>query len=307
MNLDRDLLERFEAGLNPQRIEASAVPARLIGYGEISAIFQIRDDTTVAYKRMPLFDSPERAAAYADLYREYSHLLDQAGLHLPDSATAIVAIPARPVVLYIGQRAFAPQRVAHKLIHELTFEQNRNLIRRIMDHQAGIWAFNQSVLPELEIAVDSQISNWVVEGDIQAGTIYYLDTSTPFIRKQGRHQLDPELLLQAAPVFIRWLLRWLFVGDVLNRYYDPRRNMIDLAANLYKEQRPDLIPVAIDTINESLPRGVRPLNRRDVEKYYREDKFIWSLFLTLRRLDRFMITRIFRRRYEFILPGKIKR
>jgi len=44
-----------------------------------------------------------------------------------------------------------------------------------------------------------------------------------------------------------------------------------------------------------------------VEKYYREDKFIWTLFLALRRMDRWLTTTIFRKRYEFILPGKIKR
>ena len=50
MELDRDLLERFEAGLNPQQVEQSSVPAAIIGYGEISAIFRIAGDTTVAYK-----------------------------------------------------------------------------------------------------------------------------------------------------------------------------------------------------------------------------------------------------------------
>ena len=44
-----------------------------------------------------------------------------------------------------------------------------------------------------------------------------------------------------------------------------------------------------------------------VEKYYKEDKLIWSLFLAFRKLDRWLKTVLFRKRYEFILPGKIKR
>ena len=307
MILDQDLLEQFEAGLNPQAIEESAVPALLLGYGEISAIFQIRDDTSIAYKRMPLFDSRGSASAYAELYNEYCGLLEKAGLNLPDSATAIVEIPGRPVVLYIGQRSFPAQRICNKLIHEFDSNQTQQLIRRILEYQVKNWEFNKSVMPDLEIAVDGQISNWALEGDLDTGTIFYIDTSTPFIRKQGAHQLDPELVLQAAPAFLRWLVRWLFVDEVLDRYYDPRKNMIDLAGNLFKEQRPDLIPMVIDTINESMADIIQPLNQKDVEKYYKEDKFIWALFLTLRRLDRFLTTKFFRKRYEFILPGKIQR
>jgi hypothetical protein len=36
-------------------------------------------------------------------------------------------------------------------------------------------------------------------------------------------------------------------------------------------------------------------------------KCTWIVFLELQRLDRFFTTRLLRRRYEFILPGKIKR
>ena len=49
------------------------------------------------------------------------------------------------------------------------------------------------------------------------------------------------------------------------------------------------------------------MTTKDVEKYYREDKMIWQLFLAFRRVDRFLTTKLLRRRYEFILPGKIER
>jgi len=50
-----------------------------------------------------------------------------------------------------------------------------------------------------------------------------------------------------------------------------------------------------------------PLTKTEVDKYYKEDKLIWMVFLGLRRLDRFFATRLLWKRYEFILPGKIKR
>ncbi len=33
----------------------------------------------------------------------------------------------------------------------------------------------------------------------------YIDTSTPFLRKEGVEQMDPEPLLKSAPFFLRWV------------------------------------------------------------------------------------------------------
>jgi hypothetical protein len=39
-----------------------------------------------------------------------------------------------------------------------------------------------------------------------------------------------------------WIIRLLFLKDVMSRYYDPRQVTIDLIANFYREQRADLVP-----------------------------------------------------------------
>ena len=307
MHLDIDLLRRFEAGLNPQNIQASAIPAELIGYGEISAIFQIGDESTTAYKRMPLFEDRPAAEKYEVLYHEYCELLQQAGLNLPESKTAVVQVPGRPVCLYIAQEKMPPNDFGHRLIHTRSEEDAVGIFEQVISEVSKTWRFNAARAPGLEIAVDGQISNWVLGAKNSQAVFYYIDTSTPFIRKQGVHGLDPKLMLKAAPVWMRWILEKLFVGEVLNRYYDARKNMMDLAANLIKEQRAGLVPVAVEVINRQLPPEVEPLSVKAVESYYREDKFIWSLFLWVRRLDRWIMTRLLRRRYEFILPGKIER
>jgi len=46
---------------------------------------------------------------------------------------------------------------------------------------------------------------------------------------------------------------------------------------------------------------------KEIEKYYKEDKFNWQLFLSVRRMDRFLNTKLLGKRYEFTLPGTIKR
>jgi len=307
LRLDHDLLTRFETGLDPRWLEHSSPPAQVVGFGEISAIFHINGDETVVYKRLPLFTTRSAADRYAGLYEEYCRLLIRAGLRLPESATAVVAVPRRPVVLYIAQQSLPAPQFGHRLIHRLPEDGVAALLRRIIVQHQLIRTFHQTVGPDLEIAVDGQLSNWAVAGDVDAGPVYFVDTSTPFIRRRGQHQLDTALLLRSVPVFIRPLLSGLLVKDILDRYFDLRRNLIDLVANLFKEQRPDLIPLAVSVINEALAGEFLPLREREVASYYRTDKYIWAVFLTLRRLDRWVATRLLRRRYEFILPGEIRR
>ena len=119
-----------------------------------------------------------------------------------------------------------------------------------------------------------------------------MDTSTPLFRVEGVEQLDTELFLRSAPSFLVWMLRLLFLKDVVNRYYDFRLVAIDLVANFYKEQRPDLIPDAIGAVNrffagEAADLGVQPIDEQEVRSYYREDALIWSLYLSMRKVDRF--------------------
>ncbi len=308
VDIDTQWLEQFERGLDPARPDQSDVPARLIGYGEISAIFVISGREDVAFKRMPLFHDRDGALAYGAMYRDYCHLLAQAGLRLPDSDVAVVEVPDRPVVLYIAQARLPEDSLCHHRVRHLSPEPAVDLVQRVVREIMKVRAHNADIAPETEIAVDGQVSNWALsDPDDPEAPLVYLDTSTPFIRRKGRHELDPELILQAAPVFLRWLVRWLFVDDVMNRYYDLRLNCIDLAANLYKEQREDLVAPVVDRINAVTDGTMAPIRLSDVVSYYREDKMIWRLFLALRRLDRWITTSLMGKRYEFILPGPIRR
>jgi len=305
ISIDHGLLYRFEAGLNPQDLKNSAVPAQVLGYGEISTIFQIGDNKDVAFKRMPLFSDRASAEEYVEKYRFYCHLLIEAGLRLPEDETIIVEVSGRPVVLYIAQEQLPVDDFCHKRIHRLSTTEVDQLIGQVVSEISKLFSFSREKSPAIEVALDGQISNWHVGQEDRY--ISYIDTSTPLFRKNGIEQLDPELLLKSAPGFLRWIIRWLFLGDVMNRYYDQRQVYVDLAGNLYKEQRPDLIPVTLNHINHHLPSDLEPLTQNEVKKYYQEDKIIWTVFLLFRKIDRFLRTSILRKRYEFILPGKIKR
>jgi len=149
--------------------------------------------------------------------------------------------------------------------------------------------------------------------EVNDGSILtYLDTSTPLFRIDGEEQMDPELFLRSAPSFLVWILRLLFMQDVVDRYYDLRQVVVDLVANFYKEQRPELIPDLVDVANsffagEAADLDLAPISEKEVRAYYREDALIWTLYLSMRRLDRWLHTTLLRREYPYILPGKTKR
>ncbi len=307
MNIDIDLLHRFEKQLLPQDLSRSVIPAKILGYGEISSIFIIDNREDIVFKRMPIFSTVDQADEYKRRYFQYCNLLREAGLSVPEDDAVIVEIPGRPVVIYFAQRRFPDHLLCHRLIHTMTEPEIEEMLISILQAIRKTWQFNNDRKPEFEIAVDAQLSNWVRTDENGGKGLYLLDTTTPMFRIQGVEQLDVELFLQSIPPFIRWLVRRLDLDDVVNRYYNPTSNLTDVAANLHKEQRPDLIPLFIKNINDFIPEGAKAVVRKAVDDYYREDKMIWAALSILRRTDRFITTRLLRKRYEFILPGKVKR
>jgi hypothetical protein len=316
-----DMLQAFEKGLDPRWPERNKIPAVVLGYGEISTVFAIKAQglRDLALKRLPLFYGQEEVEAYQVAYEEYNHLLqDVIGLQLPSYSFVSFANSAGRPIFYIIQRRLPSSSIGNQAIHLLPTEQVRILVRRVLQEARRVWDFNRQQ-DRLQVALDGQISNWSIDGfDAQdskvdpTSTLTYLDTSTPLYRIEGVEQLNAELFLRSAPSFLTWILRLFFLEDVVARYYDFRRVVIDLVANFYKEQRPDLIPEVIDEVNgfftdEAAALGIQPIEEAEVRSYYREDALIWTLYLAFRRIDRWLQTRLLRREYPYILPGKIQR
>lgn len=297
-----DLLENFEESLNPQHFQKSPYFSRVLGYGEISTVFELDGDKSFAYKRMPLFSSIAQAREYVNIYQNYCQYLKKTGLILPQDSIKILNGRGNLVVLYIIQEQLPTERFAHKLIHTLPRQKSLIMLNSIISEISKVWAKNMKM--NVTLALDGQLSNWVWRED---ETLVYVDTSTPLFKINNKEQLNPELFLKSTPFFLRWLIRWFFLGGVMARYYDIRRVYIDLTANLNKERSSDFIPAVLKYINHSRIYFEKEITLKEVEKYYSEDKLIWTLFLAFRKFDSWFQRRILRKRYEFILPEKIKR
>lgn len=251
----------------------------------------------------------------------------EAGWAAGSAEVAAAATPGDgPIVLYIVQELLDQSTVGHVLLRRSGPEQAFLLLRAALREMDKVFTFNEANRGRLEVGFDGQISNWAVLDDVghaadasaasgpsdsagvaAAPALRYFDTSTPLLRRDGVEQLEPELFLRAAPSFLVWIIRRFMLADVMERYYDRRKVAVDLVANLYKEQRADLVPGAVRLVNEFLfPTAAAPVTEAEVLAYYREDARIWRVYLAFRKADR-LLHRLLGKEYPYVLPGRVVR
>lgn len=106
--VNKQLLKDFEEQLDPSKPEESPIPAKVLGYGEISTVFEILHESQkdIAYKRMPLFDSMEQVEKYKKIYRKYNELLRKIGIETPEYGAVYITTDDGRIVLYLYQKSF---------------------------------------------------------------------------------------------------------------------------------------------------------------------------------------------------------
>lgn len=321
LNFNANILIEFENNLDPNKPDKCKIPARILGFGEISTVLEIgenENDKKFAYKRMPLFYTEKEVKEYIVIYKDYHRILGQIGIETPNYDTLYFKDEYERIIFYGIQEKVNYYSIGNRVLQYADEQAIQTFIIMILKKLKLIFVYNNENKGHLELGIDGQISNWSLEGfdpnnptiDVSMKLIYF-DTSTPLIKRRGAEQLNPELFLRSAPSFLVWLIRLLFLKDVMNRYYDFRLVTIDLIANIYKEQRPELVPGIIDLVNrffvqELTSYNLEPISIKEVKSYYKEDALIWRFYLGARKIDRWL-HKLFRKPYLYILPGKIKR
>jgi len=320
MKINVDLLKKLEKTIDTYHPERGQVPIKILGYGEISLVFELLNDpASIAYKRLPVFENKRQVNYYIKIYDKYNKILsERVGLNIPEYKTAWVEDPEGKPVLYCAQKKLPPESIGNKIIHDLNSQNVNKLIILVMRELKKVWKFNIEN-EDLKLGLDGQISNFSLGGYDPSnpkipedGVLQYLDTSTPLYRKNGIEAINPDQLLKSLAFFLRPIVKYMFVQEILDRYYDWRLVTIDLIANFFKEQLPRLIPGIVKVTNkffadEAKEFNIEPITLKEVQDYYKSDKMIWVVVQNSRKIDRFIKTKLLRRRYLFYLPGKIQR
>ncbi|MCK6555966.1 DUF6206 family protein [Candidatus Binatia bacterium] len=307
-----DLLQEFEARLDPARPTVGG--ARIVGYGEVSTVFAVPNLEGMVCKRMAGFRDDGRAAAYVDVVARYIGELGGLGLAIVETTAVPVHTPAGGPVVYLVQPCVPAAELGHGVLRDASEATLLACVDRLLPWFRRILLANRARTDGYTVAVDGQISNWQfpLAGGIP-GEPVLLDVGTPYLRRDGIDEIDIELFLAPAPAPIRpFYRRSRAVQAYIDDYFRPHTLLLDLLGNFHKEGRPDRIPLVLERVNawlgsEGADLGARPLERGEVDRYYEKDAKLLELYLKLRRLDRFVRTRLLRQRYNFILPGPVRR
>lgn len=311
VHVDEALICAFEDQLDPVHPERGEFPARIVGYGEISTVFLIGDQDDTVYKRMAGFAGLEQAQRHADAVHTYCAALLARGVNAIPTKTFPYENRHGEHVLYLAQPRLEAAVIGNRLLERADDTALRSAVGAVFTALVALWQGNTSNAHENFLGIDGQISNWAFpNGPGQAPV--YLDVGLPLLRRNGRELLDLNVVYKTMPPIVRQAVRAAFGQEVLDRYYAPREVLVNLLANFHKEGYFEKIDAGIACVNQALTGPSRvpvlaPINRTEVNTYYRRDARIWRIFLNVRRADRFLRHTLLRQRYPFVLPGEIRR
>jgi len=306
-------LAAFERALDPARPTAEP-GVELLGWGEVSAVLGLPALPGWVCKRMAGFRDDAAVERYLGVVRRYVDTLAGDGVRVVETRLVPLRVERRRPVVYLLQPRLDPARLGNQLLRTAPDETLGACLERALDVVLRVQRANRARGDGRALGVDGQLSNWHYPPGPGVGEPALLDVGTPFMRLHGADELDVELFLAAVPPIARaWYRRNRAVERYLDDYFEPRRVLVDLLGNFHKEGRADRLPLAVACANRWLAshaaelEDARPIAGDAVSRYYRRDAAQLELFLRVRRLDRWLRTRVLRRRYDFVLPGPIRR
>lgn len=305
-----EILLETETRLDPAHPTATH-GVEVLGYGEVSVALRLAALAGLVCKRMSGFRDGRAVVRYHDLVTEYLGALAAAGVRpAPTTVVPLHPLRRRPVV-YLLQPELPAATLGHVRLSTSDDATLDGDVARVLACVLRLHRFSSAGATEL--AVDGQLSNWSFPAD-EADEPLLVDVGTPFMRRAGKHLFDAEIFLTAVPPVLRaYYRRRRMIEAYLDDYFEPRLVAVDLLGNFHKEGRPDRIPVGLARVNAWLDEHRAELGQPDpvtldeVDRYYRRDARLLALFLRLRRLDRFVRSTVLRSRYDFVLPGNVRR
>ncbi len=304
------VLSRTEQALDPGEPERDGTLS-VLGYGEISVALAVAELPGLVCKRMSGFADDASAARYVGLVEDYLGRLGRAGVSVAATDVVTVARTGRAPVVYLVQPRLAADSLGNRLLRTADDATVTSALTAVLGVVARL--SRHPGADGVEVALDGQLSNWSFPPEPHAAAPVLIDVGTPFVRRDGEHAMDREVLLAPVPPGLRaYYRRKRLVEAYLDDYFVPRTVAVDLLGNFHKEGAAGRLALGVDVVNAWLGSGDvpgprEPVTTGEVDRYYRQDADLLALYLRLRRMDRFLRTRVLRHRYDYVLPGHVRR
>jgi hypothetical protein len=303
-----EILTCFEEQLDLYNPEGGPYGCSIFDYGEVTVAITLEAIPGKILKRMSGFISRKEAEEYIAEEKRYFSLLLERGI--TPLETSLYAITGKTDVVYIVQDLVDKERLGNSIIHSASPAVLRQCLESLLERIISSIRFNNNS-DNIEAVADSQLSNWYfpVEGERPL----LIDVGSPITRVKGKVYAFTQLFYRSFPWPLSSFVKLLgAVESYFNEYFDLRLAILDILGNYYKEQASERISESIIIINRWLakqPEGktIKPITIGEVKKYYGKDAALLELMFQVRRCTRFVRNKIFRSRYDYILPGKVKR
>jgi len=141
MKIDIEVLKKLEKSIDTSNPEKGEVPIKILGYGEISLVFEIvGDPEQIAYKRIPIFKNEKQVNRHIWAYNEYNRILIQdVGINLPNYDVAWFKDNQDKIQFYCVQEKISSESVGNRVIHDLSTEDIETLILLVMREMKKVW------------------------------------------------------------------------------------------------------------------------------------------------------------------------
>jgi Family of unknown function (DUF6206) len=283
-------LETLEADVSNALSTGDTSRLRLVGHGEISLVLGWPpDNPVVACKRLPPFSNFWAFEKYRDVVVRYIGELRHRGVRVVDTELHHLRRGDRRVTGFHVQPLLPPDALAIDLLRATSPADGHPLLEAVVDTVARATTER--------VGLDAQLSNWMWLDDEP----WQLDLTTPFLLDDHRRPaFDLAPFLASLPAVVRPVVGREMTTLIL-RWTTARGSLVDLAANLVKEDLTDWLEPALAMINA---RVDPPVTRAEAERVHAQDRRLWPVLFRLQRVNRWWQRRVRHRQYEFLLPER---
>ena len=286
--IDTNELQELEARVGLALRTGDLTHVRLIGHGEMTmALGWPADQPKFVCKRLPPFSSARTASTYEAVVSRYIDELERRGVRVVDTEVRWLDRTSGGVIGYLVQPALAAETLGLDVLRRSTPSADHPLVRSVVEKVATATGNG--------VGIDAQLSNWAWVDE----EAWQLDLSTPIMMDSaGQPAQDMSPFLAKLPAVIRPVVRREMV-KLMSRFLSPRGSMVDLAANVIKENLEGWIDPVLECINEYVEK---PVTHQEALSVYEADRRMFPFLLALVRVNQFWQKRIRRRPFEFLLP-----